>query len=142
MKSQAKPALLIAMFIYLAWGLGLLFAPVATHKLLAAKPLGATVATTLGVALLAFAGLFLIAANKLSREFIQAAVAGLAVLGVAMLYLIFLGRNMPQNPYTVVTLIFTIGLAVDLFLTTRPPAHGRRPAPRGKSKRKKKARRR
>lgn len=136
MKSQAKPALLIAMFIYLAWGLGLLFAPVATHKLLAAKPLGATVATTLWVALLAFAGLFLIAANKLSRELVRAAVAGLAVLGVAMLYLIFLGRNMPQNAFTVVTLIFTIGLAVDLFLAMRPRA--RRLAPRGKPKGKKK----
>lgn len=139
MKSQAKPALLIAMFIYLAWGAGLLFAPGVTHKLLTAKPLGAAAGTTLGVALLACAGLFLIAANEQSRELVRGSIALLGVLGLALLYQVLLGRNIPQIAASAATMVFTVGLAVDLFFTLKGPA---RATAKRRAPKKKKGRRR
>ncbi len=147
MRSEAQFALVIAAFLYLAWGLGVLVAPQATGALLSNEPFNATMTALFGAALFAFSTLFLIGAHDPSREIVHASAVALTLIATVEGYQIWGNRSMPQSPATVFSFIINLGVAAYLLISLSEAMSHRAPvvakvrrAPRKTKKRKAAAR--
>lgn len=117
MKFQTQVALVIAAVLFLGWGLALLIKPQAAHALLSTGPNDPAVTAMFGGALFAFAAVFSIAARETAREIVYASAVSLLFLGVVAGYQMLIGKHMPQNPATVISLVATLGISVFLFIS-------------------------
>lgn len=116
-QAQAQVALVIAAVLFLGWGLALLIKPHATHALLSTAANDPATTAMFGGALFAFAAMFFIAWREPAREIVYASAVSLMFLGVVAGYQLLIGKHMPQNPATVITLVLTLGISVYLFIS-------------------------
>ena len=117
MESQIRFSLLIAAALYMGWGLALALAPQASHGLISNGPYDPVTTAMFGAALIGMTIMFVIAAYDPEREIVRASAAGLAVVGFAAAYLVFIVKAMPLTPITVISLLADLGVCGVLFLT-------------------------
>lgn len=122
MKAQAQVALVIAAVLYLGWGLALLVKPQATHALLSTALNDPAMTAMFGSAMFAFAAVFFIAWREPVREIVYASAVSLMFLGIVAGYQLLIGKHMPQNLATVMTLVLTLGISVFLFISVTEAA--------------------
>jgi hypothetical protein len=117
MKTQIQFTLLVAAVLYMGWGLTLLLAPMASHKLISAGPYDPVVTAMFGVALIAFTLTFLIAARDPVKEIVRASSAAMLLIGFTAAFFIFINKSMPLSFVTVATLLIDLAAGVVLFLS-------------------------
>lgn len=116
MENQIRFSLLVAAALYMGWGMSLLLAPQAAHVLISDGPNDSVTTAMFGAVLIGMMVMFLIAAYDPEREIVRAAVVGLAVVGFASAYLIFIAKTMPLAPVTVISMLIDLGACAALFL--------------------------
>jgi len=139
MKNHVQSALVIAVILYLGWGLSLLVAPEQMHATLSSGTYDPTTTAMFGAGLFAFALVFLIAAHSPTQETVHASVSGLLFFGFVGLYQMFVAKGMPQTTLTVVSMIINLAVAIYLLILLTDAAMAMEG---GKRKAKPKARRR
>lgn len=139
MKNHVQSALVIAVILYLGWGLSLLVAPEQMHAILSSGTYDPTTTAMFGAGLFAFALVFLIAAHSPTRETVHASVSGLLFFGFVGLYQMFVAKGMPQTTLTVVSMVVNLAVAIYLLISLTDAAMAMEG---GKHKAKPKARRR
>lgn len=116
MENQIRFSLLVAAALYMGWGLALLLAPQAAHVLISDGPNDSVTTAMFGAALIGMMVVFLVAAYDPARKIVRASAAGLAVVGFAIAYLIFIAETMPLAPVTVISMLIDLGACAALFL--------------------------
>lgn len=117
MESQIRFTLLVAAALHMGWGLALVLAPAASHNLISNGPYDPVTTAMLGATLIAVMVMLAIAAYDPEREIVRASAAALAVVGFTAAYLIFIAKEMPLAPITLVSLVVDLAAAGVLFLT-------------------------
>ena len=115
MKKQLKASLILAMLLYIAWGMSLLFSPQLVHGLISVDAYDSVTSRMFGGALLAWGIGFLIAAMSPGKEIVQASTLALLVVGVCAAASMFYFDAMPVTPMTLVSLVINIGAAAMLI---------------------------
>jgi hypothetical protein len=116
MKTQIQFTLLVAAVLYMGWGLTLLMAPMAAHKLISIGPNDPVTTAMLGASLIAFTVTFLIAARDPVKEIVRAASAAMLLIGFTAAFFIFINKSMPLSFVTVATLAIDLAAGGVLFL--------------------------
>lgn len=116
MKTQIQLTLLAAAVVYMAWGLALLLAPLPAHRLLSVGPYDPVTTAMFGVALVAFAGGFVIGARDPVKEIVRAAAVALGLIGFAAAFLMFIAETLPLGATTLFSLAVDLVGAALLFL--------------------------
>lgn len=136
MKAQIQVTLLIAAALYMGWGLTLVLAPGTVHPLLSLGPYDSVTTAMFGAALLGMMATFVIAAYDPEKEIVRASATGMAFVGFAAAYLVFIAKSMPLSLYTVGSLAIDLVCCGALFLSEArlDLAAKKRPAARGRGK--------
>lgn len=139
MKNHVQSALVIAVILYLGWGLSLLVAPEQMHAILSSGTYDPTTTAMFGAGVFAFALVFLIAAHSPTRETVHASVSGLLFFGFVGLYQMFVAKGMPQTTLTVVSMVVNLAVAIYLLISLTDAAMamegGKRAKPKARRRR-------
>ncbi len=117
MESQIRFTLLLSAALYMAWGLALVLAPEASHRLISTGAYDPVTTAMFGATVIGVMVMFVIAAYDPEREIVRASAAALAVVGFTAAYLVFIAKLMPLSPVTVISLLVDLGACGMLFLT-------------------------
>ena len=116
MKTRMRIALILASILFLSWGIGLIFFPEASHKLISRGAYDSVTVRMLGGSFLGWVVACLVAVRVPSKEIVRAiSLATLLVSGVAVV-LMYMDYNMLVQDTTVISLIVAIGSASYLFI--------------------------
>jgi lysylphosphatidylglycerol synthetase-like protein (DUF2156 family) len=152
MREQIQISLRIAAAFFLLWALAMASDPIASHKLISTGPLDVVTQNLLSGAFLGFAILLLLGSNEPRDDFTGAMATMMLILGAVSAFSMAGSHDMPTNAYTVISLIFVLGMGAYLLVgqlqemfapgagggSTRPAAK-KKPAKKAAKKAKKKA---
>lgn len=149
MREQIQISLRIAAVFFLLWALAMGSDPIASHKLFSTGPLDATTHNMLTGMFLGFAILLLLGSNDPRDDFTGAMATMMLILGIVGGFSMAGSHDMPTNIYTVLSLIFVLGMGAYLLVgqmqemfasgagsgsTRARPAAKKKPAKKAKKK--------
>ncbi|HEC12039.1 MAG TPA: hypothetical protein ENI80_02130 [Acidiferrobacteraceae bacterium] len=116
MKTRMRIALILASILFLSWGLGLIFYPEASHKLISQGTYDSVTVRMLGGSFLGWVAACLVAVRSPGREIVCAISLATLTVSTVAIVLMFVDGNMPAQDTTVVSLIVAIGSATYLLV--------------------------
>jgi len=117
MREQIQISLRITAAFFLLWALALASDPMASHSLISAGPFDAATHTMLTGSFLGFAILVLLGSSDPRDDFAGGVATMMIILGTMSAFIMGKGsHSMPVNIYTVVSLIFTLGMGAYLLV--------------------------
>jgi len=116
MREQIQISLRIAAAFFLVWAIAMASDPIASHKLFSTGPLDVVTQGLLSGMFLGFAIMLLLGANDPRDDFTGSMAAMMLILGAVGAFSMAGSHNMPTNIYTVLSLIFVIGMGAYLLV--------------------------
>lgn len=116
MREQIQISLRIAAVFFLLWALAMGSDPIASHKLFSTGPLDATTHNLLTGMFLGFAILLLLGSSEPRDDFTGAMATMMLILGTVGGFSMAGSHDMPTNIYTVLSLIFILGMGAYLLV--------------------------
>ncbi len=116
MREQIQISLRIAAVFFLVWALAMASDPIASHKLFSTGPLDVVTHNLLSGAFLGFAILLLLGSNDPRDDFTGAMATMMIIMGTVSGFSMAGSHDMPANVYTVLSLIFVLGMGAYLLV--------------------------
>lgn len=116
MRDQIQISLRIAAAFFLFWSLALVSDPVATHQMISTGPLDAVTHAMLSGLFLGFAILLLLSSSEPRDDITGGMAIMMIIMGAISAFSMAGSHAMPTNIYTVLSLIFVLGMGVYLIL--------------------------
>lgn len=116
MKTRVRIALALASILFLAWGLGLVFYPEASHKLISRGAYDSVTVRMLGGSFLGWVVICLVAIYTPGQEIIRAISLATLIISIVTIVLMFVIHSMPVQDTTIISLVVAIGSAIYLLI--------------------------
>ncbi len=115
MREQIQISLRITAVFFLLWSLAMASDPLAAHKLISIGPLDTVTHAMLAGSFMGFAVLLLLGSNDPRDDFTGGIAVMMIILGAVSVFSMVGSRTMPANIYTVLSIIFVLGVGTYLI---------------------------